>query len=565
MSQPQFENPDSKSFYRAFEDRHRGSRELIKGRLRQYASFLTPLLDIHPQGHVLDLGCGRGEWLEVTRELGFHARGVDLDAGMLSACAELGLDARQEDLVESLQASADESLCVVSAFHVVEHIPFETIQTVIREAWRALAPGGLLILETPNPENLVVGTNNFYLDPSHIRPLPSLLLEFCAEYAGFHRVKTLRLQETPSLHGAKHIHLIDVLSGASPDYAVISQKYANGEVLDRFNEAFQKDFGLSLGELATRHDTFAQRQLDETKIHLEQTQSQIHAELAAKHAELEHQIAQDYALADRLTALLNEEQKLRTQAQAREDELRQQAEQQLQAQQATAAQLAEHLQAQIAQAQQRHEAHEAQQQNALTELRHQLETQRTQAQAREDELRQQAEQQLQAQQATAAQQAEHLQVQIAQAQQRYEAHEAQHQSALAELHQQLEEQRTQARAREDELRQHAAQQLQAQQATAAQQAEHLQAQMNTQIVALLESIQQQTAYAQDLAKHIDTMRSTWWWRISMLWRRPSKWRLPIAPVLTHPFNTPLAVENPNPTAESSGGETPNAPQPSTNP
>jgi O-antigen chain-terminating methyltransferase len=358
----------------------------------------------------------------------------------------------------------------------------------------------LLILETPNPENLVVGTNNFYLDPSHIRPLPPLLLEFCAEYAGFRRVKTLRLHENPSFHRAEHIHLIDVLSGASPDYAVISQKHANGEVLHRFNAAFQKDFGLSLGELATRHDTFAQRQLDETKIHLEQTQSQIHAELAAKHAELEHQIAQDYALADRLTALLNEEQKLRTQAQAREDELRQQAEQQLQAQQAAAAQLAEHLQAQIAQAQQRYEAHEAQQQSVLAELRQQLEAQRTQAQAREDEIRQQA-----------------------------------------------------------------AQQLQAQQAAAAQQIEHLQAQMNTQIVALLESIQQQTAYAQDLAKHIDTMRSTWWWRISMLWRRPSKWRHTIAPVLTHPFNTPLAVENPNPTAESSGGEMPNAPQPSTNP
>ena len=76
------------SFYRAFEDRHRGSRELIKSRLNVYKQFIEPLLAIEKNPFAIDLGCGRGEWLEVLGEIGVTAIGVDLDKGMLAACAE---------------------------------------------------------------------------------------------------------------------------------------------------------------------------------------------------------------------------------------------------------------------------------------------------------------------------------------------------------------------------------------------------------------------------------------------------------------------------------------------
>lgn len=260
-----------------------------------------------------------------------------------------------------------------------------------------------------------------------------------------------------------------------------------------------------------------------------------------------------FQLADHHWAVAAQRQQIeaqRTQAQAREDELRQQAEQQLRDQQATAAQRAERLQVQIAEAQQWHEVHETQQQNVLVELRQQLEAQRMQAQASEDKLKQQA---------------ERLHAQITEAQQRYDAHQAQQQILLADLRQQLEAQRTQAQVREDELRQQAVQQLQTQQVAAAQQAEHLQA----QIAAMLESIQQQAAYAHGLTEHINAMQSTWWWRLSMLWRRPSKWRLQLAPLLTHQFNMPqgsamFTVVNPNQSAAPPRGESPNAAQPTAN-
>ncbi|MCY1395980.1 Chromosome partition protein Smc [compost metagenome] len=243
------------SFYRAFEDRLRGSRELIKQRQQVYLPFLQPLKQIYAENQALDLGCGRGEWLEVLLEDGFQAHGVDLDEGMLDACQALNLPAELADALTTLESTPDASLSVVSGFHIAEHMPFSSLQTLVAHALRTLKPAGLLILETPNPENLVVGTNNFYLDPTHERPIPHLVLNFLAEHSGFQRTKTLRLQEPPKLATETNLELMHVLGGASPDYAIVSQKAAIDEQLALFDEAFAKEYGLALDMLAWRYDS----------------------------------------------------------------------------------------------------------------------------------------------------------------------------------------------------------------------------------------------------------------------------------------------------------------------
>jgi len=242
----------SDSFYRAFEDRHRGSRELIKSRLAAYLPFLVPLTTSRTPT-ALDLGCGRGEWLELLGESGFMASGVDLDEGMLAACRERGLNVKTEDALTCLRAQPDASLALISAFHLVEHIPFELVQELISQALRALEPGGILIMETPNPENLVVATSGFYMDPSHLRPIPPMLLEFVVEFAGFARQRIVRLQESPQLHQADHLDLINVLNGASPDYSVVAQKAAELVVSAPFDPAFTASYGLDLATLAQRY------------------------------------------------------------------------------------------------------------------------------------------------------------------------------------------------------------------------------------------------------------------------------------------------------------------------
>lgn len=241
------------SFYRAFEDRYRGSRDTIKDRLRAYAPFTAPLLGLPAAPLALDLGCGRGEWLELLGEDGFEAEGVDLDDGMLAACRERGLAARHGDALAALRARPDNSLALVSAFHLVEHLPFDLVRELVAEALRALQPGGLLVMETPNPENLTVGATSFYLDPSHQHPLPPGLLGFVAEHAGFARQRIVRLQEDPRLHTPAPLGLITVLEGVSPDYAVVAQKAAPAGVLAPFDSAFAAPWGVTLGELAGRY------------------------------------------------------------------------------------------------------------------------------------------------------------------------------------------------------------------------------------------------------------------------------------------------------------------------
>ena len=248
------DDADVGGFYRAFEERYRGSRETIKERVKAYLPFVTPLLALYRPTTAVDLGCGRGEWLELLQEEGFAPQGVDLDAHMLRACAERGLPAQQGEAVGYLKSLANASQCIVSGFHIAEHIAFADLQTLVIEALRVLKPGGLLILETPNPENLVVGTSSFYLDPTHLRPLPPLLLSFLPDQYGYARAKILRLQASFNLESDNEIQLIEVIEGVSRDYAVVAQKEAPPATLALFDAAFDTPYGVEQYSLASRYD-----------------------------------------------------------------------------------------------------------------------------------------------------------------------------------------------------------------------------------------------------------------------------------------------------------------------
>ena len=242
-------------FYIRFEDKFRGNREMIKDRLKVYLPFIEPLRAIYPDNSALDLGCGRGEWLELLQENGWQAVGVDTDRSMVNYCQELEFKASCEDAIAYLHSLESESIAVVSGFHIAEHLPFEVLRELVSEAHRTLLPGGFLILETPNPENIIVGTETFYFDPTHLHPLPAQLLSFLSEYYGFHRTKILRLQEPPELGSSKTTDLLNVLSGVSPDYAIVAQKNARPETLGVFDKEFGYEYGITLETLAQRYDS----------------------------------------------------------------------------------------------------------------------------------------------------------------------------------------------------------------------------------------------------------------------------------------------------------------------
>nr|ART39014.1 H97 [uncultured bacterium] len=284
----------SDHFYRAFEDRHRGSREIIKGRLAPYLPFIQPLAEQYPGAPALDLGCGRGEWLEILAATGLNPLGVDQDEDMLDACHVLGLTACQGDAIEYLGALPDNSQAIVSAFHVVEHLSFDDLRKLVVEAVRVLKPGGLLIMETPNPENIAVATCSFYLDPTHKRPIPPDLLSFVVEYHGFKRVKIIRLHESTELVQCETPALKDVFQGVSPDYAAIAQKESASEMLAATPMAFDQEYGLTLETLSARYDLATQLKVQQAEARVYQLEDQV--------SNLEHQsfqlAAQIHALVD---------------------------------------------------------------------------------------------------------------------------------------------------------------------------------------------------------------------------------------------------------------------------
>ncbi len=249
-------------FYRAFEDRYRGSREVVKERLQVYLPFIEPLRDRIPGDPALDLGCGRGEWLEVLLEAGFAPTGIDLDEGMLDACHALGLPACKGDAVAHLATLPDDSQLVVSAFHLVEHVHFDDLRLLVSGAFRVLMPGGILIMETPNPESFVVATRHFYLDPTHHRPLPPQLLSFVTDYYGFNRVKIVRLQESKELAERETLTLQDVFQGASPDYAVVAQKNGDRETMALTAAVFEREYGLTPETLLERYNHLVESRIE---------------------------------------------------------------------------------------------------------------------------------------------------------------------------------------------------------------------------------------------------------------------------------------------------------------
>jgi len=181
------------ALYVSFEDQFRGSREDIKERLRVYLPTLKQAQLGTDEMPVLDVGCGRGEWLELLKEQNLRAQGVDVNRILVEECQRQGLEVIEGDVIVYLRTLPDASLGAVTGFHIIEHLPFEVLVKLMDETVRVLKPGGVAIFETPNPENVLVGSYTFYLDPTHRNPLPSAVVKFMAEARGLCRVEVMPL------------------------------------------------------------------------------------------------------------------------------------------------------------------------------------------------------------------------------------------------------------------------------------------------------------------------------------------------------------------------------------
>ena len=212
------------SLYFSLEDVLRGTPEQIKEAVK---SYLPILQRAGIQSDILDVGCGRGEWLEVLRDAGLQARGIDTNRILVQRCQDLSLDVVESDALTYLESLPDGKLNVITAFHFAEHLPLETLVRFLDEAARTLKPGGLIILETPNPENLLVGSCNFYLDPTHNNPIPIQTMKLLVEARGFRCEEVLKLHaiSSPRIEVKDQLtsHFNHYLYGPM-NYAVVARK-----------------------------------------------------------------------------------------------------------------------------------------------------------------------------------------------------------------------------------------------------------------------------------------------------------------------------------------------------
>lgn len=216
-------------FFAAFEAHFRGDPAALREQLaRDYLGRLFELRETLPAAPCLDLGCGRGVWLGLLRDHGFPAQGVDLNVQAVADAQQQGLDAQVRDALQWLRSMPDSSALAITAFHLMEHLPFSVRLAVVAQCARVLVPGGLLILETPNPENIWVATHTFYHDPTHSQPLTPDSLAYLVNYHGLETVEVARLHPYPESARLPEVDAVtsrlNNMTCAGQDFAVIARK-----------------------------------------------------------------------------------------------------------------------------------------------------------------------------------------------------------------------------------------------------------------------------------------------------------------------------------------------------
>jgi len=215
--------------YVGFEDRYRGAWEAIRDRQRDYVPLFEGASD------VLDIGCGRGEFLDLLREAGIAARGVDANPQMVAACRDRGLTATTGDALAFLEALPDGALGGLFSAQVVEHLPPDTLVRLVRAAWRKLRPGSTIAIETINPSCWLAFFETYLRDLTHVKPLHPETLRYLLAASGFHGPAIRFLSPVSEADRLRPLPVPDPAAGAPVDARLIACLRAVNHNVERLN------------------------------------------------------------------------------------------------------------------------------------------------------------------------------------------------------------------------------------------------------------------------------------------------------------------------------------------
>ena len=277
------------STYAQFEDEHRGSPISVSSKLNVYKPLLVEFKKDRPDARLIDLGCGRGEFLKIATELSIDSLGIDSNEEMLASIGQPNLKLEKADVLEYLKKQENSSFDILTAFHLVEHFSSDYLLRVVNEIKRVLRPGGLTIIETPNPENIIVSTCNFYMDMTHVKPLPPQLLKFIFQNLKFNYVNLWGLNSKKKL-STENVALIDILGGVSPDYALLALKNCKQSPSSELLRELNVTRGNSLNELASLYEKRWSGEIIKAENKINKSQDWVNNELNSIKQELSYNL-----------------------------------------------------------------------------------------------------------------------------------------------------------------------------------------------------------------------------------------------------------------------------------
>ena len=236
------------NFYVEFDDNFRGSREQIYEIFANYDGLIQHILDTDNDPSLLDIGCGRGEFLRKCSELGFRTQGIEINPQMALISRNYGLNIKEGDAVILLKDLPDNHFSLVTAFHLIEHISFDSINLILKECRRILKTDGILVLETRSFDNLTVSSRSFYIEHSHGNPVDPDLLVFLLKRIGFDMAKDFYINGGP-LQNEDYSSLNRVLNGVAKDLMILATNSDYSTERLGQNKSWKKSLKLGLTKL----------------------------------------------------------------------------------------------------------------------------------------------------------------------------------------------------------------------------------------------------------------------------------------------------------------------------
>jgi len=210
-------------FYLEFENKFRGNRQNIINKLSIYDSLIDLFISNNTEISLLDIGCGRGEWLQRWNKKIPNSIGIEQNQNMINLCKSLGLNIIEGEAIEILSSLESSSISLITIFHMIEHIESQNLTLLIEECNRVLKEDGILIMETPSIDNLLVSSKLFYIDSTHINHINPDRIIFDIECAGFTKANYYYINGGP-LENAASLKLTRILNGVAQDLSIIACK-----------------------------------------------------------------------------------------------------------------------------------------------------------------------------------------------------------------------------------------------------------------------------------------------------------------------------------------------------